>query len=727
MTPLTEAEQLYNQALIYHKAGQWDQAIRLYQQAIAKQSNFFEANLNLAVLLEETGDLNGAIARYRRAAELRPEIPEIHNNLGNALRLAKRHKEALKSLTRALKLNSNYAEAHNNIGIVLLEIGLVPDAIRHYQTAIHLRPRYPNALINLAVALNAVEQVEPARLVLSQYLELEPGNAMAWVEMARIQLKAGQFDQVEHCSQTALSLEPSRYEALVVMADMLVLQNRLDEAITWFERATVANPKRAEGFVGLGNLHQHFERFHQAAQAFEKAILLDPGAVHARNNLGLVYAHMGRLEEGLAVIEEVIELMPTVPLFLSNWLFSIPCLPNLTADNIAAAHRTFGTRFTQPACEPCVAQRSDPDRRLRIGYLSPDFRNHVCAFFIEPLLARHDKNAVEVYLYGEVPHPDDTTKRFQARADHWYSTVGKSDQEVCEQIQRDQVDILVDLAGHTSGNRLLVMARRPAPIQVTWPVGTANTSGLSTVDYILLDRHMAPADQERLFTEKVWPLTGPHLPYRPPEYAPEESPPPAMEKQHITFGCFSRPIRLNDQVIALWARILQAVPGSKILLNARAFLEPETQELMVRRWEQQGIGQDRLEFHVTRDSISTIHAYSRIDVALDPFPQNAGTTNYEALWMGVPVVTLRSRPPSGRITTSLLHHLGLSEWVANDWNAYVRIAADLARDPQRLLELRYSLRGRFQASPVRDEIGFARGIESIYREMWHRYCQQLTN
>lgn len=723
MKPLSEAEQLYNSGLDHHRAGRLDQAIALYQQAIAKRPDFFEANLNLAVILHDSGDLEGAIKRYRRVLEIRPNVPEIYNNLGNALRLAKRHKEAVKSLMKAVRLNPDYAEAHNNLGIVLMEIGQPQAALDHFEKALAIRADYPNARLNLGVALMQVGRWDDAESALERYLIMEPGNAMAWNELAKVHFARHDYARAIRFLEKALQIDPTCYECLVVMADVFLTQGNMEEAYAWYRKATELHPQRSEGFLGRGNAAQHLERFVEAIHAYETAIQLDPGAVHARNNLGILYAHAGQLKEGVRMTKETLDLLPDIPAFQSNWLFTLGYQPEVSAEQLADAHRNFGKTFENPAIWPAYLRDTEPERRLRIGYVSPDFRNHVCRFFIEPLLAHHDKNRVEVFLYGEVPHPDEATRRMQNDADHWYSTVGKSDQEVIEQVQSDRIDILVDLGGHTAASRLLFFAKKPAPIQVTWPMGTANTSGLTAIDYILLDRHMAPEGKEHLFSEKVFRLAGPHLAYRPPDYAPPVADLPAKRNGFITFGCFSRPIRLNDRVIALWARVLHAVSGSRLLLNARAFAETPVQAQMVERFSRHDIPSDRLVFHVTKDSIATLSAYDLIDLTLDPFPQNAGTTNYEALWMGVPVITLRSRPPLGCLTTSLLNHVGRPEWVAQNQDDYVRIAQGLAQDVPALSHTRQTLRAQFAASRILDEARFARDMESHYREMWRRWCR----
>ena len=319
-----------------------------------------------------------------------------------------------------------------------------------------------------------------------------------------------------------------------------------------------------------------------------------------------------------------------------------------------------------------------PERRLRVGYVSPDFRQHAVALFAEPLLAAHDHSAVELHCYAEVPAPDAVTERFRALADHWHSTVGLSDEELAEQIRRDRIDVLVDLAGHTAGNRLLAFARKPAPVQVAWLLGHGYTSGLSAMDAFLADAELAPPGSDGLFSERLVRLSRIPLAYAPPAEMPDVAPLPARANGFVTFGYFGRTVRLNDAVLAAWARILHAVPGSRLMLNSAPFGEPAGREQMAARFAALGIDPARLDLVYTSPQPRTWAAYGEIDIALDPFPHNAGTTTIEALWQGVPVLTLAGRPTVGRFGAAILHAVGLDDWVTDDVDAYVARAVTAA-------------------------------------------------
>ena len=364
-----------------------------------------------------------------------------------------------------------------------------------------------------------------------------------------------------------------------------------------------------------------------------------------------------------------------------------------------------------------------PERRLRVGYVSPDFRQHAVALFAEPLLAAHDRSAVELHCYAEVPAPDAVTERFRAIADHWHSTVGLSDAELAEQIRRDRIDVLVDLAGHTAGNRLLTFARKPAPIQVAWLLGHGYTSGLSAMDAFLADAELAPPGADGLFSERLVRLSRIPLAYAPPAEMPDVAPLPALANGCITFGYFGRTVRLNDAVLAAWARILHAVPGSRLMLNSAPFGEPAGREQMSARFAALGIDPARLELVYTSPQPRTWAAYGEIDIALDPFPHNAGTTTIEALWQGVPVLSLAGRPTVGRFGAAILHAVGLDDWVTNDVDALCgarrcgrgghRCAGAVARGTAPAVRsLAAARRGRTGA---RDRGGISRAVATVVR------------
>ena len=375
---------------------------------------------------------------------------------------------------------------------------------------------------------------------------------------------------------------------------------------------------------------------------------------------------------------------------------------------------------------PCRLAPPDPgfaldrsgERRLRVGYISADFRQHAVAWFAEPLLAAHDRACIELFCYAAVARPDSVTERFRALAEHWRGIAGLDDAAVAELIRRDGIDVLVDLTGHTAGSRLLVFARRPAPVQVAYLLGHGYTTGLSAMDAFLADAALAPPGAEALFSERLIRLSRIPLAYAPPDTMAEAGPLPAVANGFVTFGYFGRTGRLNDTVIASWSRILREVPRARLTLNSAPFREPAFGDLIATRFAAHGVDRDRLELIATVPQSATWAAYGGIDIALDPFPHNAGTTTIEALWQGVPVVSLAGRPSVGRFGAMILHAVGMDNWVSDDIDGYVACAVTAATNLDKLTQVRAALRQRVADSPLCDAAGLARQVEAAYRALY---------
>ena len=439
------------------------------------------------------------------------------------------------------------------------------------------------------------------------------------------------------------------------------------------------------------------------------------------SNLAIALQTQGRHAEAEQCCREALAARPDYAVAHSNLLFSLNYRNDLTAEAIFAEYRDWDRRHAAALApqEPRFAvDRSSGRRRLRVGYVSADFRQHAVAWFAEPLLAAHDRTRIELFCYAAVTAPDAVTERFRALAEHWRNIVGLDDAAVADLIRRDGIDVLVDLTGHTAGSRLLVFARRPAPVQVEYLLGHGYTSGLSAMDAFLADAVLAPPGADALFSERIIRLPRIPLAYAPPDAMPPVAPLPALANGFVTFGYFGRTERLNDAVIATWARILHDVPAARLVLNSLPFREPAFRDLIAARFAAQGIDADRLELIATAPQPATWTAYGAIDIALDPFPHNAGTTTIEALWQGVPVVSLAGRPSVGRFGAMILHAVGMDDWVSGDADGYVARAVAAAADPRALARMRATLRQRVADSPLCDAAGLARHVEAAYRALW---------
>ncbi len=578
----------------------------------------------------------------------------------------------------------DFAPAYANLGVALLAQGAPAEAVTALRKAIHLKSDYAEARYNLGTALDTL----------------------------------GRLDEAAAAYRAAIAANPRLTEAHSNLGNALSAQGRLDEAIACFRQALALEPGRAGLHYNLGNALNDRGALEDAAAAYRAAIGLKPDHADAYGNLAIVLMNQGHIDEADAAFHQALDIMPDNADIRSNWLFCLNYKTDVSAEQLFAAHRGWEARHGHDT--PRVTHTNDraPKRKLKIGYVSPDLRMHSVAYFLEPLLATHDREAVEVTCYAEVAKPDHVTARLQSLADHWVSTVGMSDEALAARVQADGTDILVDCAGHTAHNRLRVFARKPAPVQVTW-LGYPNTTGLSAIDYRLVDAVTDPPGADALASEHLIRLPGGFLCYAGMSDAPELAPPPCLATGAVTFGSFNNPTKLSPQTLDAWATLLRRLPNARLLLKGKPFSDAATRNLFCARLIERGIAAERVELTGwTAGSAHHLAFYEHVDIALDPFPYNGTTTTCEALWMGVPVITLRGDRHSGRVGASLLGQIGAEDWVADNVTDYVMRAAALAADPPHLHDLRRSLRTRVAASPLCDRVVFTQNVEAAYRQMW---------
>lgn len=685
----THFEAMHNLGLIAHQAGRNDIAADLIRRTLASNPDYAEGHVNLGTVLTDKGELDEAVASFRQAIALKPPLAEAHSSLGDALRKKNKLDEALAACQRAIDLKPAYAEAHNNLGNVLKELGRLDEAIAAYRWAIALKPDLAEGYSNL-------------------------GNAL-W--------EKGRLDEAITACRRAIALKPRHAEAYCNLGNALKDSEQIDEAIAAYRQAIVLQPRQPEAFSNLGVALRMAEKLEESIGAFQQAIALNPQYAKAYSNLGGVWKDKGRLDEAIANYRRAIEIRPNYTEAHSNLIFTMHYHPSSDARSIAEESSQWNRRHGQPLAkniQPFTNSR-DPQRRLRIGYFSADFRHHASACFLLPLLKNHDRGLTELFCYAQVIRPDAMTNEFQKEADVWRSTVGISDDDVARQIREDRIDILVDLKMHTAENRLPVFARKPAPIQVAWLAYPGGT-GLATMDFRLSDPYLDPPGMDdSVYTERTIRLPdtfwcydsqkGRDLPV---------TPLPAAQRGTVTFGCLNNFCKTNDALFALWAQVLRQVQGSRMLLMAP---EGDHRERTLNRFHQQGIDRRRIEFIARRSRREYLEIYHQMDVGLDTFPYNGHTTSLDSLWMGVPVVTMIGTTPVGRGGFSQLSNLGLADLAAKSQDEFVRLAVGLAKDLPRLQELRSTLRGRMERSPLMDGPRFARNMEAAYRQMWRGWCE----
>ena len=592
--------------------------------------------------------------------------------------------EAEQLYTRILAAAPGHADCRHFLGVLALQTGRTELAVR---------------LIGDALAADGRDPARHNTL----------GNALHGL---------GRLDEAAASYRLALALKPDYAGARYNLANVLQARGRPEEALEHFEQALALEPGRAELHNNLGVALLELGRFTEAVARFERALALAPDHAEACNNLGKGCQELGRMAEAVAHYRRALALRPDYAEAHSNLLMTLAYLPDCPAGQLLAEHREYGRRRLHPA--PPHANPHDPERRLRVGYVSGDFRHHVVGFFIEPVLAAHDPAAVSVHCYSETQRPDAVTARLKGLAEGWRDTAGLGDEAMAAQLRADGIDILVDLAGHSAFNRLPVFARKPAPVQVTY-LGYPGTTGVAAIDYRLVDPVSDPegvADAQA--SEALVRLTDGFLCYRPP---PGASPEPARSPGPLTFGSFNNLNKLSPPVLALWAALLRRLPEARLLLKSRQLADPLVARALRAVFETHGVAGERLELRAwTAGPEAHLESYRRLDVALDPLPYTGTTTSCEALWMGVPVVTLAGDRHAARMGASLLTRLGLGDLIAADEAEYLELAAALAADAPRRARLRAELRPRMAASPLCDAPALARRLETAYRVMWRRWC-----
>ncbi len=517
--------------------------------------------------------------------------------------------------------------------------------------------------------------------------------------------------------QTAADLHPSEMLYQFQLGNAFLVLRQYDEAAQAFAKGCELQPEFADGQINLASALIEHDRREEARIILERLRDSRPDVWQVHFNLGGIYREYGRIEESAASYRRCLETVRDHVASRSNLLLIMNYGAHYSALEIFEEHKRFGEQFARPYVIPAL-DRTWP-RKLRIGYVSPDFRQHVVVFFIEPLLANHDRNRFETFCYHSHPIKDETTARLRPLVDHWRDCEAWADAQLERQIREDRIDILVDLAGHTADARLPVFAIKPAPIQVTY-LGYPNTTGLAAIDYHVTDAYADPPEDDALSVERKARVPGTYFCYRPrAQGTGEPGVFPAAGPGTITFGCFNNFPKISPLFIAASARVLKAVPGSRLLMKARPLSVESVATALRDAFAVHGVGPEQLDLRGWEPWYHNhMQIYREVDIALDSFPYNGATTTCEAMWMGVPVVTLAGDRHAGRMGSSLLHAMGLEELVAADIDEYVSKVVALARDPQRVQELRSSLRQRLERSALRDEVGFAKRIEALYDDMW---------
>ncbi|MFV3126467.1 tetratricopeptide repeat protein [Niveispirillum sp. KHB5.9] len=600
--------------------------------------------------------------------------------------------------------------------------GHLHEAERLYREILVDNPDHPYANNNYAILLRAQRRREEAVACYNRAVRANPEDPHVLNNLTCVLSDMGRDAQAAKVAMMAVALKPDYAEAWFNLGNILRNLGGADQARQAYRRAVRIRPDMAEAWSNLGDMYKSASELTQALDCYRTALKLQPGLPQPYVNLGEVLKEQGRVTDAVTLLQHALEQHPALSLLHSNLLFALHYTPHVPPEVIFRAHKHWGERHAAPlAPNPPFAFTNDrsPGRRLRVGYVSPDFCGHAVSSFLEPLLRGHDRSQVEIFCYPISRRSDAVTDRFKSITGHWFPLTDLTDEEAVERIRADGIDILVDVAGHTCDCRPLIFARRAAPVQVSW-LGYPDGTGMAAMDYRLTDEVADPSGlTDRWHLEKLVRLEDGFLCFRPPRDSAPCPDLPARRNGFVTFGSFNNNSKITPEVVALWSALLDRVPKSRLMLKSRSFADPATLARYRGLFRERQIADARVDMlPQTPDQGDHLRAYDRLDIALDPFPYNGTTTSCEALWMGVPVVTQLGSHHVARVTGSILHRLGLDELVGADGDAYLDIAAGLAGDLDRLEELRRGLRARMQASPLCDSYRFAGQVEAAFRQMW---------
>ncbi len=651
-------------------------------------SDSVTAKLHAALAHHRAGRLRDAEMLYREILREEPRHYEAIRLLGILASDCGNSKVAIDLLSRAAQMEPQRAEVQSNLGTALQAGGQIDAAIAAYQRSLILDPSYAETYSNLCAALQAKGLLADAIAAGRKATELQPDHAEAQANLGAVLLDTGQYE----------------------------------EAAVFLEESVRLKPEQSRPWYNLGNAWQSLEKVDESIEAYQRALQLNPNEAVIHNNLGNAFRARAEIDRSLECFRRAVLLQPDAPDLHSNLLYSLGFHPKFEAQAILRQSMEWDRKHGQvnkAGSAPYDHDRS-PNKRLRIGYVSPDFRRHVVGCNILSLLSAHNREEVEIVCYSNVAKSDEITRRIQENSDDWREIANLDDDSASAMIRADRIDILVDLALHTAGNRLPLFARKPAPIQVSY-LAYCGTTGMRAMDYRLSDPYLDPIETDlSCYREQTIRLPHSYWCYEPLGETPEVSPLPASSSGKITFGCLNNFAKVSPAALELWARILSKVPASRLLLNAPQGISRRN---ITEYFTSHGVSESRLDFVGQQSWQGYIRSLQKIDIALDPFPYGGGITTCDALWMGIPVITLSGKTAIGRGTRSILSNVGLPELIAFTPDAYVEIALSLANDFEWLQQLRSTLRARMEASPLRDAKGHAHEIDAAFRKMWQQWLE----
>lgn len=671
------------------------------------------------------GETTAAITQLEKATAIRPDDASLWCTLGAAHRLSDGFAASRHAYEHALALKPEYPQVLSNLGEWCIASGKAEEALEWFDKALACAPGFFEARLNKVAALFELARYEDAREAAERLVADEPDRPEPYLNLGNVLVHTGKAKLGIKQYMKAMELRPGYPEAHYNLATLLGSREDLGNSIDYLERQIKERGETVHHLGMLAAAHQAAGHLTRAEELSRRILEKQPDNITAMLTLGSCLSSGGNSAGALPLFERVVELDGSQANIGSNIIFECNYHSQQGREAIFRRHCDWAKQFETPLLAPAdfPARDRDPGRKLRIGYVSGDFTMHPVGFLLRDILRFHDGSRFEVHCFSMVIRAEEVLPQLRESADKWEDIFFLSDEEVTDIIRKAEIDILVDLSGHTAFHRLLAFARRPAPVQVEW-IGYFHSTGMKSMDYFITDPNTTPPGGGQLFTEN--PVYMPHTRfcYSPPEYSPDVASAPVEKSGSITFGSFNRLPKMTDEVVMAWARILDAVPDSRLVVKSGALADTTVMERLTTRFAKLGIKHDRLELRENSSHAEMFMEYGDIDIALDTFPFNGGMTTLEALWMGVPVVTVAGNTVVSRQTVSALANIGLADELAfPDIEAYIQGAVALASDRTRLVKLRQEIRPRMTASPLCQPEQFVRDLEGLYIRMWEAWCR----
>lgn len=708
-----------------------DRALRAFHNArlkkLQRQGYDVDAAFARAHALHQSGFVSEAQAACRDILRKVPRHFHALQLLGVIEYHHGRYEEADRLLRQALTVEPSSVAALSNRGVVLHELKRFEEALACYDRAVAIQPDCAEAISNGANALAQLERFEEALTRYDRALAVRPAYPEALSNRANALFHLRRYDEAVASCDKALALKPNDADALANRGNALTHLQRFNEALASLDQAIALNPRLSTAWMGRGNVLVRLNRHAEALVAYTNALTAKPDNINAMVQLAQLHERHGQINEALAWYHRALAIKPDFADAISNRIFTLDLATDVGVEEQQAARKAWWryvgskiagkSRFTH-------VNDPDPDRRLVLGYVSADFRRHSAAATFRPVLQHHDKTQFEIVCYSCSVAQDERTEEFRRMADRWVDSAQISDQVLAERVAADKIDILIDLSGHSAGNRLGTFARKPAPVQVTaWGHGTG--TGLPTIDYLFCDPVTMPPSVRHLFAEKLYDLPC-IITTEPPPSGLQPSDPPMLANRHVTYGVFNRMNKVSDGAVAVWADILTRVPHARLLLKDGSLDDESVRASLKERFAAHGLAPDRIDFLGFTPREQHLAAFATVDIGLDPFPQNGGVSTWEALHMGVPVVAKLGRVPVSRLSGAILSSLGLHDWVAESADEYAAIAVERSSRPDHLLQLRHALPATIANSASGNGARYTRAVEQAYRAMWQDYCRSRS-